>query len=182
MKGVNTEIQEPMHSSDSLKVTDTKLKTIRHREHTERKTMNMVWVILHTYVFVYLKNETTKNLISSSLFWHIMNFKSDIQKFQVPHIKPSSGSTQATGGLPWYSVTKVSLLKLGGPTDRLFQTLSAKVRVAGEEKVVWLGVRGGSLGPSDKTGRTVEIPAGPGEHTATEQLHRYTTSCIPKPF
>ena len=30
-----------------------------------------------------MKNKTTKNyLISSSLFWHIMNFKSDIQNFK----------------------------------------------------------------------------------------------------
>jgi len=56
------------------------------------------------------------------------------------------------------------------------------VRVAGEEEPEQLGVRGGSLGPSDKTGRAAEIPAGPGQHMATVQLQRYTTSCISKPF
>lgn len=81
-EGVNTEIQEPMHSSDSLKSDSTKLKTIVTREHTEKDHEYGMGDTTYIRICIYLKNETTKNLISSSLFWHIMNFKSDIQNFK----------------------------------------------------------------------------------------------------
>ena len=143
-----------MQSSDSLKSEWYRAEDEIPHVHTVRESTWIWyrWHYLYTYIFVYLKNKTTKNyLISSNFFWHIMNFKSDTSKF--------SNTTYQTS--IWIQVInyRVTLVLnnwnqpaevTGGPTERLVLDLTAKVRVGREAGGEQLGVRGGSLGPSYK--------------------------------
>lgn len=148
---INTEVHKPMQSSDSLKSEWYRAEDNVSHVHTVRECTRIRyrWHYLYTYIFVYLKNKTTKNyLISSNSFWHIMNFKSDTSKFSNTIYQTSIwvhvNNYRVTLVLNnWNRPAPVT----GGPTERLFQTSQPRWGLGGRrEGSSWaLGVA--HLGP-----------------------------------